>query len=161
MEYMEDEAVDALVSSAVSFGMNATRIRKRHVMMSNLTGKVCLGGLFPTMQIPIDEWAVLEDFVEDGQEALELKAVEHSKQVENMTKAQMDCRYFITVTRRTGLRRLHLNGCFVHPENCREVRYLDEVEQDDFDSICKTCRKMAVKTKIADAQESTSSPSSL
>lgn len=108
-----------------------------------------LGGLFPTMQIPIDEWAVLEDFVEDGQEDLELKAVEHSKQVEKMTEAQMDCRHFITVTRRTGFRRLHLNGCFVHPENCREVRHLDEVEQDDFDSICKTCRrKMASKQRL-------------
>lgn len=159
--YMEDEAIDSLVSYAVSHGMNASRIRKRHIVMSNLTGKVCLGGMFPTMDIPKDEWTVLEDFVEDRQDQLEQKALEHAESAERQEKAQLDCRYFITITRRTGFRRLHLNGCFVQPEKCREVIYLNQVEQNDFDAICKMCkRKMAAKSRTSDGQESSTSPSS-
>ena len=42
-------------------------------------------------------------------------------------------KYFITISRRSALRRLHLTGCFVKPDRCCEVLYLDEISSDDFD----------------------------
>ncbi len=33
-------------------------------------------------------------------------------------------KFFVTVSRRQGMRRLHLVGCFVKPSRCSEVRYL-------------------------------------
>lgn len=160
-EYLEDESIEALVTTATSMGMNAGRIRKRHVVMQDLTGKHCLGGIFPTLTLPADDWALVEDFVEDGREELTLKAIQHTADEEKVLKTQMNCKYFITVTRRTGFRRLHLNGCFVQPDKCREVHYLDIVDLNDFDSICKTCkRKMTTKSKVSEFDDSSSTPSS-
>jgi len=55
-----------------------------------------------------------------------------------------ESKYFVTISRRTCLRRLHLSGCFVKPDRCCEVSYLDQVTADDFDSVCQACKKKMV-----------------
>ena len=50
-------------------------------------------------------------------------------------------KYFVTISRRTCLRRLHLSGCFVKPDRCFEVVHLDQVNSDDFDTVCQGCKK--------------------
>ena len=51
-------------------------------------------------------------------------------------------RYFISVSRKTGHRRLHINGpCHVKPHHCAVVHYTDKVDMQDLDSICKDCKQ--------------------
>ena len=50
-------------------------------------------------------------------------------------------KFFITISRRTAFRRLRMLGCFAKPSHCMEVRFLDEVQVDEFDSICRACKK--------------------
>ena len=160
VEYLEDEAVGSLVDTATGAGMNPDRIRKRHTVLNDLSGKMCLGGVFPTMEIPRAEWDVLEDFIEDGKDELEARACDHAALAEKAAKDQINAKYFITVTRRTGFRRLHLLGCYVQPDNCREVIYTDDVVLDDFDTICKSCRKKMQSREKDDLVDSSSTASS-
>ena len=70
-------------------------------------------------------------------------------------------KYFVTISRRTALRRLHLDGCFVKPDRCCEVVRVDEICSDDFDSICQACkRKMLAECGKDDVVDSSSTPSS-
>ena len=160
VEYLEDEAVGSLVDTATGAGMNPDRIRKRHTVLNDLSGKMCLRGVFPTMGIPRAEWDVLEDFIEDGKDELEARACDHAALAEKAAKDQIHAKYFITVTRRTGFRRLHLLGCYVQPDNCREVVYTDDVVLDDFDTICKSCRKKMQSRDKDDLVDSSSTASS-
>ena len=65
-----------------------------------------------------------------------------------------------TVSRRASFRRLHLTGCFVKASQCAEIRYVDEVNVDDFDTICRSCKKkMLDQCGKAPAESSTSTAS--
>ena len=76
-------------------------------------------------------------------------------------KPEMGTKFFVTVSRRQGFRRLHLTGCFVRPSRCLEVRMLDEVNQDDFDSICRACKlRMAAEAGKDSTAESSSTATS-
>ena len=41
--------------------------------------------------------------------------------------SQHVAKYFVTISRRTAMRRLHMTGCFVKPDRCCEVVFMDEV----------------------------------
>ena len=71
-------------------------------------------------------------------------------------------KYFFTVSRRASFRRLHLTGCFVKASQCAEVLFADEVNVEDFDSICRSCKKKMFDQcgKEAPAESSTSTASS-
>ena len=72
-----------------------------------------------------------------------------------------DPKFFITISRRTAFRRFHLTGCFVKPSNCSEVRFVDDVSQEDFDSICRACkRKMLLEHGKEDNPAESSSTAS-
>ena len=49
--YREDEVIEALCSEASAGGANPLRIRKRHSVMNEVTGKYCLGGFYPTLDV--------------------------------------------------------------------------------------------------------------
>eukprot|EP00435_Cladocopium_sp_Y103_P046057 s2413_g13.t1 len=157
-EYFEDESIERLCKTAESMGANPNRIKKRHTVMSSLPGRHCLGGVFPTLDVRPDDWSVLEtpDLDDSSMAAtiLEQKSKEQS--------ASKDVpRFFVTISRRTAFRRLHLTGCFVKPSNCAEVRFLDDVETADFDAICRTCkRKMLSEGGKEPDPESSSTASS-
>ena len=46
----------------------------------------------------------------------------------------------MVTSRTTGLKRLHMVGCYVKPENCYDVKFVDCVNAEDIDSICKDCK---------------------
>ena len=51
-------------------------------------------------------------------------------------------KYFITVSRRTGFRRLHVTGEFhVKAETCQQVVDVESLEGQTFDAICKFCKQ--------------------
>ncbi len=69
-------------------------------------------------------------------------------------------KYFITISRRTAFRRLHMVGCFVKPSHCMEVRYLDEVLVEEFDSICRACKRKMLQESGKEPGELSSSTAS-
>ena len=67
--YFEDEAVQKICDAAEAEGANPNRIKKRHTVMSGWTGRNCLGGAFPTLEVFDDDWQE-PDETEDAQMAL-------------------------------------------------------------------------------------------
>eukprot|EP00435_Cladocopium_sp_Y103_P043378 s1608_g12.t1 len=135
--YFEDESIGRLVDFAAESGANPNRIRKRHSVMSNWTGKMCLGGAYPTLEVFEDDWDNCPEALSEHDLAEKVATLAMKEKV----GGHVETKYFITISRRTALRRLHLSGCFVKPDRCGEVIHVNEVNQDDFDSICQACRK--------------------
>ena len=157
-EYFEDEAIDRLCKAVENSGANRNRIRKRHAVSSTLTGRSCLGGVFPTLEVMPDDWFEVGENEDDEHT---LAASIQEQKAKDDAAAKVSSKFFVTISRRTAFRRLHLTGCFVKPSNCTEVRMLDEVEADDFDSICRACkRKMLAENGKDENPESSSTASS-
>ena len=152
--YREDEVIEALCSEASSGGANPARIRKRHTVMNEMTGKYCLGGFYPTLDV--SEVGDVE-VVDDTPELDELDALIERQAPLAEPKVS---KYFITISRRTAFRRLHMSGCFVKPSHSMEVRLLDEVLIEEFDSICRACKKRMLQESGKEAGELSSSTAS-
>ena len=161
-EYFEDEAIDSLCAYAESQGANPRRIRKRHTVMNNLTGKHCLGGTFPTLEVRAGDWDDVQDLTDDQMALLHEKAFEVAASLEEQSAGgtTVPPKYFVTISRRGNHRRLHLSGCFVKPAHCCEVRMFQTVTNEDFDSICRACRKKMLTESGKDAQDESSSTAS-
>ena len=159
-EYFEDEAIDRLCKTAEDMGANPNRIKKRHTVMTNLNGRNCLGGLYPTLDVREDDWFLVDGNVDDEPQ-LRVKIQEQIDAEKNAV--EQTSKYFVTISRRTSFRRLHLVGCFVKPSNCMEVRLLNEVTEEDFDSICRSCKKKMLrdggKDDLAESSSTASSSS--
>eukprot|EP00435_Cladocopium_sp_Y103_P028140 s256_g7.t1 len=137
--YFEDEAIQRLCDAAESNGANPNRIKKRHSLLSNWSGRHSLGGVYPTLEVLDGDIQELDD---DDDEANVTLAYSVAKLAEKERQSSsQDTKYFITISRRSALRRLHLTGCFVKPGRCCEVLHLNEVVKDDFDSFCQACRR--------------------
>ena len=136
--YHEDEAIQRLCDAAEGAGANPNRIRKRHTVMGNWSGVHSLGGIFPTLEVAEGDWPNMMDDAE-GDIGLHEK-VAMLAQKEKLAQSE-STKYFVTISRRTCLRRLHLSGCFVKPDRCCEVVFLDQVSNDDFDTVCQGCKK--------------------
>eukprot|EP00435_Cladocopium_sp_Y103_P020863 s2122_g5.t1 len=137
-EFHEDESIGRLCDYAAEAGANPNRIRKRHTVITvTLAGKHCLGGVYPTLQVFQDDWNAEDHGM--GEDELAEKVAAHA--LKETMSSDAPTKYFVTVSRRTALRRLHLSGCFVRPDRCCEVIQLNEVKSDGFDAICQACRK--------------------
>ena len=156
-QYFEDEQIDRLCAFAESTGANPNRIRKRHSVMNNVSGRCCLGGIYPALEINLEEREVVDNFIDDDDDKTERVAFHSRKDAEG---TGVVTKYFITVSRRVGLRKLHLTGCFVRPDRCLEVIYADHVNSEDFDSICKPCKRRMLTEGGKDQAESSSTASS-
>ena len=128
--YVEADALDALQSFAEQRGELGVVIRARHELVRSpkTGGNPRLGGRFPplffqNLQGPL---LVPDEPEEDGQPAAFPKG---------------NARYFVSVSKKTGFRRLHVNhACYVKPFKCQDVVYLDQVTAADFDAVCKDCK---------------------
>ena len=101
-----------------------------------------------------------DDFGEGHVHLLEEKARQDDSQSQKVSGADEAQKFFITISRRGGHRRLHLVGCFVKPSNCCEVRLCNTVTAEDFDSICRACRKRMLQDTGKDTPEESSSTAS-
>ena len=118
----EAEALQELKIFVDQRGKSGGLARRRHDILKSYKGKVCLGLSWPTLALKPEP-----DRQDDGLDFQVLPA--------------KPARYFISISRKTGRRRLHLNGpCHVKPNQCRQVEYLDEVHLDLLDSICRDCK---------------------
>ena len=69
-------------------------------------------------------------------------------------------RFFISISRKTGHRRLHLNGpCHVKPVHCTKVEFVDRVVLEQIDSICRDCKHRLRDEQGADDGQDSSSES--
>ena len=160
-EYFEDEAMTSLCKAAEDGGANPNRIKKRHTVMGNMTGRHCLGMAYPTLEVREDDWTDMgDDFGEGHVHLLEEKARQDDSQSQKVSSADEAQKFFITISRRGGHRRLHLVGCFVKPSNCCEVRLCNTVTAEDFDSTCRACRKRMLQETGKDTPEESSSTAS-
>lgn len=123
--------------------------------MNDLTGHHSLGGTYPALlQDPVD-W---EDVgMEDTPQRLAEQVGAHAAKALLGDGAK---KYFITVSRRNALKRLHLSGCYVKPDRCHEVIHLDEVNEGDFDSILPCKERMLAECGKDSGDQSSSTASS-
>eukprot|EP00435_Cladocopium_sp_Y103_P076253 s462_g84.t1 len=160
-EYFEDDAMSSLCKAAEANGANPNRIKKRHTVMGNMTGRHCLGMPYPTLEVREGDWDVIADDSIDGtQPLLEEQARVDEAQAAKAAQVAESHKYFITVSRRAAHRRLHLAGCFVKPANCCEVHLCSVVTAEDFDSICRACKKRMLQETGKETQEESSSTAS-
>eukprot|EP00435_Cladocopium_sp_Y103_P053229 s367_g17.t1 len=156
--YFEDEAIQRLCDAAEASGANPNRIKKRHTTLSNWAGRHSLGGVYPTLEIFEDDWQEDADAEDTAVAVLEAAVALNSKASESQPQSHT---YFITISRRTCMRRLHLAGCFVKPDRCCEVVFTNEISSEDFDTICQACKKkMMSECGNDDAENSASSTAS-
>lgn len=154
--YHEDETIGRLCEYAVSTGANPARIKKKHAVMYDVGGRVCLHSKYPTLE---NCWDLFEaDGTAESDDVL-CRDVEAQARREAESKPQ-ECKFFITVSRRTAMKRLHLVGCFVKPEHCGEVIFCNEVVENDFDSICQACKKKMTKECGKEGSDHSSTASS-
>ena len=157
-QYFEDEAIQRLCDAAEMSGANPNRIKKRHTVLTNWSGRNSLGGFFPTIEVFDDDLQEPDNSLEAQVALAESVAKLNEREA---TLAPKPTKYFITISRRTSLRRLHLTGCFVKPDRCCEVLHIDEICSDEFDSICQACkRKMLSECGRDDGGETSSTASS-
>ena len=157
--FHEDENIDKLADFAAEAGANRNRIKKRHTVLTTWLGKTSFGGTYPTLEVLPEDWD--PDVQEDAEDVMAEKVAAQVLK-ESMSKAT-ETKYFVTVSRRVGLRRLHMSGCFVRPDRCCEVIHLNEVNQDDFDAICQACKKRMLAEsgkEVAELSSATASSSS-
>ncbi|CAK9071372.1 unnamed protein product [Durusdinium trenchii] len=160
-EYFEDEAIESVCKAAEASGANPNRIRRRHTIMNTLSGHNCLGQVFPTITLAEDDGQVVTETDQDVDPVLlEEDARSMLAATSKSREAAEASKYFITVSRRAGHRRLHLVGCFVKPANCCEVFLCNTVTADDFDAICRACRKKMLAENGKDTAEESSSTAS-
>ena len=121
--YDEEESLLALKEYVDQRGGSGALARRRHDIMVT-TGEIkSLGMKWPVFQAPLATTPV-----DDEDECPEVVPGKPTK-------------YFISISRKTGYRRLHVNGpCHVKPHNCHTVRYVDRVDMQDLDSICRDCK---------------------
>ena len=159
-EYFEDEALDSLCKTAEDNGANPARIRKRHNVMFGITGRHCLGMQYPTLERREGDWIDVGDDFTTETLMLEEAVQDQAKVVAKHVESAETHKYFITISRRAGHRRLHLVGCFVKPSNCCEVRLCSTVTAEEFDSVCRACKKRMLQEAGKDTPEESSSTAS-
>ena len=143
-EYNEDEAIAEMKSFVDERGGSGTLVRRRHSVMKQIEGVRQLGLKWPVLG-PFPS-ADPDDLAEPSAEAV----------------TEPDRKYFISISRKTGHRRLHLNGpCHVKPHRCMKVVFSDTVTMDELDSICRDCKhRMRLEQGKSSSLESSSESAS-
>ena len=137
--YDENELLDNLREFAEKADLSGQRIRRRHKMLplSRAEDLIRRGDEEESEDENIQQQAEGEHFAPDDPD-------------EGMT-------YFVTVSRRTGFRRLHVTGkCHVHAERCQQTESVESVTCTSFDAICRVCKRF-LKEQVESGSDSSSS----
>ena len=151
-EYIEDELLDELKVFADANGFVGHRVRRRHSLLF-------------TMPLQSEDLSVpesdSEELKEGEVESLRKEALsEWTVETDEMKELESPC-YFLTVSRRTGFRRLHVVGaCQIQRERCQETVNVDDMEKAEFNAVCKWCKKHLEKDKSSKTTDSTDSSGS-
>lgn len=149
-EYDESELLEDIKDFADKHGLVGHRIRGRHP--AAVHGPRADVGEVSDEEVP-DEYD------------LEVAVQQMSQEVVQEPSQELSTKYFVTHSRRTGVRRLHVVGaCPVRHEKCIECQFVDSLNHDLFDAVCKLCQKRVSAscgegTKLVSSSESASSSS--
>ena len=142
--YNEEEILEELKAYIDEQGSSGALTRRRHDILKRPDGGRHLSLKWPPFEVDVE--ASDDEIEEAGTDPPQ----------------DADCKYFIAVSKKSGHRRLHLNGpCHVKPYLCSSVSFVNEVSLDDIDSICRDCKPRMRKDQDQDVVgESTSGSSS-
>ncbi|CAE7222603.1 unnamed protein product [Symbiodinium sp. CCMP2592] len=141
-EYQESEALEELKAFVDERGGSGALARRRHDLLRTVEGVRCLGSKWPAIE-------------QDDADASEEEEAPEAMNVEGSAT-----KYFISISRKTGHRRLHLNGpCHVKPHHCNRVEFVERVALDQIDSICRDCKHRMREDQGAEDDQDTSSES--
>ena len=151
-EYIEDELLDELKLFADANGFVGHRVRRRHTIVFTLP--------FQSEDMSVPE-SDNEELKECEVESLRKEALsEWTVETDEMKEHEAPC-YFLTVSRRTGFRRLHVVGaCQIQRGRYQETVSVDDMEKAEFDAVCKWCKKHLEKDKSTKTADSTDSSGS-
>ena len=156
--YDETELLTEYKQFLVSRGVDqAGRVAGRHNIWRNTEDNIGyqLGVKWPTLEVledPNAEWDTT---------LVQPKHVEEAQEEATSSATSRTPPYFVSITRRTGFRRLHkTSGCGVIPERCHKVEWIWEVEEKTADAVCKVCLARSGKQKPKSDSSSSSSGSS-
>eukprot|EP00435_Cladocopium_sp_Y103_P038052 s612_g10.t1 len=142
-EVDETELLEEITQFADAHGVIGHRIRRRHTQQ---------------LERQLEPLQVLEHDSEDDQ-VLEIHENSNTDPVEQVETRPTDQgpKYFVTVSRRTGLRRLHAHfKCPVRSQRCLETFDLSTVDENSFDVMCRICKK---RLQVDEGQQGSDSSS--
>jgi len=134
--YDEDELLGDVKEFAESHHLVGHRIRRRHTVLP-LRGQTKSCASWEEVE------SENEDLPEEQVENLKESALAMGT-IDTDEQQQQDGRlsYFVTVSRRTGFRRLHVVGyCHVQASRCQETVAVDNIQDAVFNAICMSCKK--------------------
>ena len=154
-QYDEGELLEDVKDFADKHELIGHRIRRRHKVVPV---KSSLQSGVMSMMDPDTENEEIDDVeVEKGKVLAFVQDAEKQDDGDVITGG-VHGKYFITVSRRTGFRRLHVVGsCHVKAERCQQVVDVDNLEGQNFDAICKFCKRGLKQLTGDEVEESSSS----
>jgi hypothetical protein len=126
-EIDETELLDQVTQFADDHGLIGHRIRRRH-----------------TQQLTRDMPVLHSEEPDTDPETENVDEHELGKAVEELDKPEgrVVSKYFVTVSRRTGLRRLHAHfKCPVRSQRCLDSFDVSSVDETTFDVMCRICKR--------------------
>jgi len=151
-EYIEDELLDEVRTFADENGLVGHRMRRRHsvVRVRNY------------MEEEVERPDSDNELISDDQVALHREEAFTNWTVDNDDQNETEVPvYFITISRRTGFKRLHVVGaCQIQRERCQETVGVTDMKSSEFDAVCKWCKKFLEKDRSKKADDSEGSSDS-
>ena len=149
-QYNEDELLSEVKEFAESHHLVGHRVRRRHTVLP-MKGRVAT--CVTLEEAESDHEELLEEQVESLKEnALAFGTVDSGEQQSNDSRMS----FFITVSRRTGFRRLHVVGyCHVQASRCQETIVVENIQDATFNAMCMSCKKK-LKSVAEDVEENSS-----
>ena len=147
--YDESELWDEFAAFLKSRGEEPEQVVTHHRIFKSGTKGPFLGGVWPVM----DE--IEPEEIQQDQPAEDATPLD----VETVKEGDVEPPYFVSISRRSGFRRLRKNHCCgVMPWQCYKVEWIHEVKESTADAHCKHCLKAC--GKLGDGAVSSSSGSS-
>ena len=123
----ESELLEDIMHFADKHELVGQRVRRRH---THDYKRANAGEVFNTFDSDVEQVDVQEK--QQVMEAVQREAGENPTHLG----------YFITTSRRTGFRRLHMHGkCPVRSDRCIDSTDVDNVQDAAYDAICKICQR--------------------
>lgn len=147
--YNEDELLDDFKELAEKQGLVGFRVRRRHKVLPLSKLEPCLMLAEDSDDSLADEDVCQRRLVAEGPPVLE-------PQVDSSGNIP---RYYITISRRNGFRRLHMSGaCPVQAWKCQGMEEVQDIKQAAFDAVCLNCkRKIQSQENAEEADEDSDS----
>jgi hypothetical protein len=154
--YDETELISKIRLASDEAGLDGNVVAKLHTaLLKTAHGKWSLINLFPALQLDqLEQAEVLEAEMPSMESQLEPPPTSESK-------------YWVSVSTRTGFRRLHYRnayGCSVTQLRCRSSVEVETISPGVADALCKDCdkymKRQGLQTAFRQKEESSSSGSS-